>query len=168
MFPVERGVGTGTACLCGVIRRIEPKAEVIELHGIDLHGGCCLRDEGGRARKYVRRGRRWDTVRKNESLDIEPADEIADTGASVIGVNIADIPGEPERRLWNLNREQVEVGVRRQTMNDDFKIFKCAEGMISDRGGGIMASSRSKRNGSCRRAQSQEMSLGTRKLVLSR
>jgi hypothetical protein len=39
---------------------------------------------------------------------------LPDADAVRIGVNVADIPGEPERRVRNLNREQVEVGVRRQ------------------------------------------------------
>src|SRR5580704_4638446 len=119
MFPVERGVGTRTACFFGVILRIEPKAEVIELHGIGLYADCCLRDVGGRARKNLRRFRRWDARGNNERLDIEPADEIPDADAVRIGINVADIPGEPEGRVWNLNREQVELGVRRQVMDDD-------------------------------------------------
>jgi hypothetical protein len=43
MFPVERGVVTRTACLFGVILRIEPKPEVMKLHGIGFHAYCCLR-----------------------------------------------------------------------------------------------------------------------------
>jgi hypothetical protein len=78
----------------------------------------------------------------HESLDIEPADEIPDAGAGRIGINVADIPGEPERRVWNLNREQVELGVRRQVMDDDFKIFECAEGMICDRAAGLEQAAR--------------------------
>ena len=53
MFAVERGRGSRTSCLCGVSRRIEPKPEVIHLHGISLHAGCCLWDDGGRVRKLI-------------------------------------------------------------------------------------------------------------------
>jgi hypothetical protein len=132
MFPIERGGGRRTACLCGIGRRIEPKAEVIELHGIGRYAGCCLRDDGGRFMKHVGRGCLWDARGNNESLDIEPADEIPDALAGRIGINVADIPGEPERRVRNLNREQVEVGVRRQAINDDLEIFEFPEGMIGD------------------------------------
>jgi hypothetical protein len=79
---------------------------VIELHGIGRYAGCCLRDDGGRFMKHVGRGCPWDALGNHESLDIEPADEIPDAGAGRIGINVADIPGEPERRVWNLNRER--------------------------------------------------------------
>jgi len=122
MFPVERGVGRRTACIRGIARRIEPKPEVIKLYGIGLHAFCCLRDDGGRARKHVGRRRRWDARGNNESLDIEPADEIADADAVRIGANVADIPGEPERRVRTSieNRSKSVFGGRCLTMTSRF------------------------------------------------
>ena len=89
MFPVERGDVSGAVCLFGIGRAIEPKAEVIELHGIDRHPYCCI----GKGRFREDLGRRQGGQGNNESLDIEPADEIADAGACPIGDNVADIPG---------------------------------------------------------------------------
>ena len=122
MFPVERGVGARTACRCGVSRRIEPKPKVIKLHGIGLHAYSCLRDDGGRVRKHIGRGRRWDARGNNESLDIEPADEIADTDAVPIGVNVADIPGEPERPFGTSieNKSKSVFGGRPLTLTSRF------------------------------------------------
>ena len=81
MFAVKRCRCIRTACVSGVSRRIEPKPEVIKLHGIGRYAYCCLRNDGGRAWKHVGRGRRWDARGNNECLDIESADEIADTVA---------------------------------------------------------------------------------------
>ena len=103
---------------------------MIKLYGIGFHPCGRLWDDGGRAWEYVGRRRRWDARGNNEGLDIEPADEIAHAYALRIGVNVADIPGKPKRGIWNLNREQIKIGIRRQTAHYDFKIFKFAEGMI--------------------------------------
>ena len=106
---------------------------MIKLYGIGFHPCGRLWDDGGRAWEYVGRRRRWDARGNNEGLDIEPADEIAHAYALRIGDNIADIPGKPKRRVWNLNREQIKSDVRRQTAHYDFEIFKFAEGMIYHR-----------------------------------
>src|SRR5262249_376505 len=111
MFAVERGVGIRTSCLCGIIRRIEPKPEVIHLHGIGLHASCCLWDDGGRRRKLI-----WPrrvAGGNNEILFTEAADKIADAGGGGISGNVAHIPRGSKRRVRNLNYEKVEVGVRR-------------------------------------------------------
>src|SRR6516164_9926721 len=109
MFSIERSVGSGTFRICCVSCRIEPKPEVIELYGIGCHPFCRLRDDGGWAWKYVGRRRRWDARGNNEGLDIEPADEIAHTYALRIGDNIADIPGKPKRRVWNVKPKQIKI-----------------------------------------------------------
>src|SRR5262252_6904590 len=80
----KRRCGTRTAGLHGIVRRIEPNPEVINLHG-------AIRD---RARLGIGedRGRGWEHIRRahraqghDEGPDIEPPDNINDAGARVIG-----------------------------------------------------------------------------------
>ena len=100
MLAVERGLGSRTSYLCGVSRRIEPKPEVIHLHGIGLHACYCLWDDGGRVRKLI--WRRHGTLGNNESLATEAADEIADAGAGLIG-------GRPYTRRPQTARSEPEL-----------------------------------------------------------
>ena len=71
----KRRCGTRTACLHGIVRRIEPNPEVINLHG-------AIRD---RARLGIGedRGRGWENIRRGHSAkgndecpDIEPPDNM--------------------------------------------------------------------------------------------
>jgi hypothetical protein len=54
MFAIERRMSSRAASLRGVIRIVEPKAEMIELHRVDRDPICFLGEDCGRAMENVR------------------------------------------------------------------------------------------------------------------
>ena len=55
MFAIERRASESAASFHGVVRIVEPKTEVIDLHWVGLDAGRCFGDECGRIAENVRR-----------------------------------------------------------------------------------------------------------------
>src|SRR5204863_6033022 len=67
------------------------------------------------------------SVRINDGgFDAKAADEVAIADAIVVGLDVALIPGETEGRRRNLNDEEIEICVRRQTGGPHMQILGSA------------------------------------------
>src|SRR5262249_1483771 len=132
MFAIERGVVIGAACLRGIIRRVEPKSKMVDLHRIGRYAGGRFRDDGGRGRKSIGRRCFWDARRDNEGLLVEAPDKIAHAYAELIRIDVAQIPGKAKWLVWHFDIEKIEAGIWRQTKDLHFHIFERPKSMDGD------------------------------------
>ena len=114
-----------------VLRRIEPNAQVVDLHRtVGDRARLGVGEDSGRAGDRVRRRQRG--RRKHEGPAVKPSDDIGDPDPVAIGQNIAVIPNQPEGRVRNLDVEDHEVGVLWQASGDHLEGFDSAKSMNRD------------------------------------
>ncbi len=110
-----RGEGAGAAGLRGMLGAREPQAGMMRLPRRGCRVGSRVVSEDDR--------RGGHTGRNREGLLAEYADECAAAAAIAVCLNIALIPGQPERRSRDLDDKQVEVGIFRQVPDFDAELL---------------------------------------------
>src|SRR6516225_7665783 len=106
VFTVERCHRTWAAGLYCVGWRVEPKAQMIGLYRVCRSIWECPGED-----HWCRRHARTD----DKGFNAEAASEMLEGVAFVISIDVSLIPRQPKRCGWNLDHEEVETGVGRQT-----------------------------------------------------
>src|SRR5262249_49323654 len=118
VLTVEGGNGGGATSGLSSFRRSEPETEVVHLDRIEG------RIRGGIGEGSVEDGRRGSGAGSDgEGFDIEAADEAAKALAILVRLDVALMPGHAKGRFGNLQDEEVEFGLGRQTRNGDLHDF---------------------------------------------
>src|SRR5215467_10809117 len=111
VIAIERRLSraSGVAAVCWIS---EPQPQVVHVHGRRGRIGHCV-DSGVRLSSGPTRGR------EHESLAAKDAGELRTATPALIGVDVALIPGHAERARRDLQNEQREGRIRRETLDLD-------------------------------------------------
>jgi len=107
VLAVERCHCVGAAVVRCVLRRVEPKPQMVGLHGVGFRIFRCIRERWIIEDLRCRR----DVGSNDKRLNAKPPPKVLDRVAISVRLHIPLIPGQPKRGLGNLDHKEVESGM---------------------------------------------------------